>query len=274
MAGPDLVRVGVLDFGLCEVGASQIQRLRQTTESAQAAESLGFYRYWLGEHNPTAAPWSYPIEVLRDILDATSKIRVGAGGILAGLHEPSKIAEDFLALAAAHPARLDLGIARGRLTPSVSTARITHTVATLSNAAHSRVIGPSLWILGNSRASAMLATSLSAGFAINGFLPAKPQANILQFYEREWRSSDCMPSAILAISGLVCETREEALDLIADENPFITINFVGGLDDCRRRIVTIAKRFYASELMFLDLSPTHKVKLRSLELLARVALSV
>ncbi len=54
------------------------------------------------------------------VASETSRIRVGAGGIMLPNHAPLKVAETFRVLEALHPGRIDLGIGRAPGTDPVT----------------------------------------------------------------------------------------------------------------------------------------------------------
>src|SRR6185436_14253821 len=83
------------------------------TRLAQAAERLGYVRFWLAEHHnmPTVASTS-PAVLIAHVAGATERIRVGSGGVMLTNHAPLAIAEQFAMLEALHPGRIDLGIGR------------------------------------------------------------------------------------------------------------------------------------------------------------------
>ncbi|MBB6565018.1 MsnO8 family LLM class oxidoreductase [Kribbella sandramycini] len=92
-------------------GQSAAAALRETAEVAQAADDLGFRRFWLGEQHGVRGVGSAAPAVLAAVLAArTDRIRLGAGGVLLTNHQPLVIAEQFAALAAAYPSRIDLGV--------------------------------------------------------------------------------------------------------------------------------------------------------------------
>src|SRR3546814_14608808 len=74
---------------------------------------LGFTRYWVAEHHGMAGIASAATAVvIGHIAAATSRIRVGAGGIMLPNHAPIVIAEQFGTLVALFPGRIDLGLGR------------------------------------------------------------------------------------------------------------------------------------------------------------------
>src|SRR5262249_5734453 len=76
-------------------------------------ERLGYHRYWLAEHHnmPGVASAATAV-VIGHVANGTSRIRVGAGGVMLPNHAPLVIAEQFGTLEALYPGRLDLGLCR------------------------------------------------------------------------------------------------------------------------------------------------------------------
>ncbi|MEU4292710.1 MsnO8 family LLM class oxidoreductase [Kribbella sp. NPDC026596] len=92
-------------------GQSAAAALRETSEVAQAADDLGYRRFWVGEQHGVRGVGGAVPAVLAAILAArTDRIRLGAGGVLLTNHQPLVVAEQFAALAAAYPSRIDLGV--------------------------------------------------------------------------------------------------------------------------------------------------------------------
>ncbi|MGW1341954.1 MsnO8 family LLM class oxidoreductase [Kribbella sp. NPDC002412] len=105
-------------------GQSAAAALRETAEVAQAADDLGYRRFWLGEQHGVRGVGSATPAVLAAVLAArTDRIRLGSGGVLLTTHQPLVIAEQFAALAAAYPSRIDLGVGQSAdVTPSTAAA--------------------------------------------------------------------------------------------------------------------------------------------------------
>jgi luciferase family oxidoreductase group 1 len=105
--------LSLLDKSPLQKGESAAVALARTTILAQAAERLGFHRFWLAEHHgmPTLAS-SAPEVLIAHILARTSRIRVGSGGIMLQHYSAYKIAETFNTLAALAPGRVDLGVGK------------------------------------------------------------------------------------------------------------------------------------------------------------------
>ena len=105
--------LSVLDLASISRGSSPATALADTTRLAGVAEELGFHRLWVAEHHgmPAVAS-SAPAVLVGHIADATTTIRVGAGGVMLPNHAPMVIAEQFGTLEALHPGRIDLGLGR------------------------------------------------------------------------------------------------------------------------------------------------------------------
>jgi luciferase family oxidoreductase group 1 len=95
------MRLSVLDQSPIINGHTPAQAIAETIRLAQAAEQLGYYRYWLAEHHAIAALADPCPEILvTRVAAATTKIRIGTGGILLPYYSPFKVAEQFRMLEA------------------------------------------------------------------------------------------------------------------------------------------------------------------------------
>lgn len=107
------MRHSILDLAPVPEGGSTVQAIANTVQLAQAAERLGYHRFWLAEHHNMAGIASAATAVLiGHVAGATKTIRVGAGGIMLPNHAPLAIAEQFGTLATLYPDRIDLGLGR------------------------------------------------------------------------------------------------------------------------------------------------------------------
>src|SRR5258708_7031230 len=105
--------LSILDLSLVDSGLNSGQALRNTIELARLADRLGYTRYWLAEHhNTNMLASSSPEIMIAHVAEATSRIRVGSGGVMLPNHSALKVAETFRVLEALHPGRIDLGIGR------------------------------------------------------------------------------------------------------------------------------------------------------------------
>src|SRR6201986_227106 len=116
------VLVSVLDQSPISEGSTGAQALRNTIELATLADRLGYHRYWVAEHHggPMLAGPS-PEALIGPIAAATSRIRVGSGGVMLPHYSPFKVAETFSLLAGLFPGRIDLALRRAAGTDPLTT---------------------------------------------------------------------------------------------------------------------------------------------------------
>ena len=115
------IALGVLDQCPVPAGSTAEEALATSLALASAAEGLGYRRYWVAEHHNTASLASASPEVVVAAAAArTTRIRVGAGGVLLSHYSPLKVAETFRLLHALHPGRIDLGVGRAAGTDPVA----------------------------------------------------------------------------------------------------------------------------------------------------------
>ena len=115
------VPLAVLDLVPISSGSTAAQALRNSIGLAQAAERLGYARYWFAEHhlNPGVAGTS-PAVVLALTAAATSTIRIGSGAVQMGHRTALSTVEEFGLIDALHPGRLDLGLGRSAGRPKTA----------------------------------------------------------------------------------------------------------------------------------------------------------
>ena len=192
------MRLSVLDQSPIISGHTPAQAIHETIKLAQAADELGYHRYWLAEHHAIAALADPCPEILATrVAAATSKIRVGTGGVLLPYYSPLKIAEQFRMLEALYPGRIDLGIGRapgGDRTTALAMGggsysgaedfpeQVQFLVAYLDDAlpaghpfAKVKAMpagptAPQVWLLGSSDYSGALAAQLGLRFAFAHFI--------------------------------------------------------------------------------------------------------
>ena len=105
--------LAVLDFVGIEYGESAAASIAGAVRIAQAVEAAGYRRYWVSEHhNMTSLACTAPELLTAHIGAQTSRIRVGAAGIMLPNHAPLKVAETFRTLLAMYPGRIDLALGR------------------------------------------------------------------------------------------------------------------------------------------------------------------
>jgi luciferase family oxidoreductase group 1 len=206
----------LLDLVPVVEGGSVAQALRNAGDLAAHAESLGFSRYWTAEHHGmTGIASAATSVVLAHIGQATSTIRIGAGGIMLPNHAPLAIAEQFGTLDALFPGRIDLGLGRAPGSDQIVARAMRRSLNTDPNAFPNDVVelqsyfagdgqtgvqatpgagaDVSLWILGSSTYGAQLAAMLGLPYAFASHFAPDALMSAIEIYRRTFR-----PSAVLA----------------------------------------------------------------------------
>ena len=107
------MKLSILDQSTVAEGRGPGEAIRETLALAKLAEGWGYERYWVAEHHNTASNAGSAPEILISAIAATTqRIRVGSAGIMLPHYAPLKIAEQFRALEAVAPGRIDLGVGR------------------------------------------------------------------------------------------------------------------------------------------------------------------
>src|SRR6059058_3526189 len=107
------LRLSVLDQSPISEGMTGADALRNTVDLARLADELGYRRYWVAEHHGTPMlACASPEALIAPIACATTRIRVGSGGVMLPHYSPLKVAETYSMLSGIFPARIDLGVGR------------------------------------------------------------------------------------------------------------------------------------------------------------------
>ena len=239
------LRLSVLDQSPVSEGTTGAQALENTLDLARLADELGYHRYWVAEHHgtPTLASTS-PEVLIGPIALATSRIRVGSGGVILHHYSPRKVAESFSVLSGLFGDRIDLGVGRGMSADPVTThalqrdrrepapddyeEQLAELLAYLDGrpppdrrfaglAALPGLPGrPEPWLLGSSLESAIWAGRLGLPYAFGDFInPGR--AEIAELYRDYFVSSERLSAARLAVgvAAICAESDEEAERLAA-----------------------------------------------------------
>ena len=110
-----MLKFSILDLSPITERASAVDALRDSVILARQVENFGYHRFWLAEHHniPTIASAANTV-IIGQILAATKRLKVGAGGVMLPDHSPLVVAEQYSTLAAYYPDRVDLGLAARR----------------------------------------------------------------------------------------------------------------------------------------------------------------
>ena len=236
----------MLDLVPVRTDQSTADALAASVRLAQAADRLGFTRYWVAEHhNMAAVAATSPPVLIAHLAARTSRIRVGSGGVMLPNHAPLAVAEQFALLEAAAPGRIDLGIGRAPGSDPVTSMALRgaagrddsdianfpqyldDVVALMGpegvrvaiprqqyvlKATPRAVSVPQLWLLGSSMYSAHLAAAKGLPYVFAHHFSGEGTAEALETYRREFRPSDVAtePLTFLTVNAAVAPTREEA----------------------------------------------------------------
>jgi luciferase family oxidoreductase group 1 len=231
-----VIPLSVLDLSPITEGSTASQSLANTLDLARHAERLGYNRYWLAEHHnmPGIASAATSV-VIAHVAGGTSRIRVGAGGIMLPNHAPLVIAEQFGTLAALHPGRIDLGLGRAPGT-DMNTARalrrnleagvdnFPQDVVELINyfapaepgqrvrAVPGEGQNVPVWILGSSTYGAQLAAMLGLPYAFASHFAPADLEHALDVYRSRFQPSQFLdkPYVMLGLNVFAAETDAEA----------------------------------------------------------------
>ncbi len=301
------MRLSVLDQSPIAAGKNKAEALQETITLARAAEEDGYHRFWLAEHHDSPGfAGTTPSLMAMAVLEATTGITVGSGGVLLGLHEPWQIAESFDILAALHPGRVNLGVGRAG---SGGTDTFNEKIIEL----HARLgLMPGMegrddvdiWLLGAGTGSAPLAAAIGAGYAHAHFLNTASGCSALANYRENFQPGPVRgnPESLLAIRVIAASTDAEAQELanpvrlwrarkdLGLDEPFPvstspatwssqelrrsenneTRLIVGAAESVAHQLVTLAEELGVEELMISTPVPRLEDRINSNRLIARV----
>lgn len=241
---PDL---SVLDLVPVRTGQTSADAVAASLSLARRADELGYTRYWYAEHHnmPSVASTTPPV-LIAATAARTERIRVGSGGVMLPNHAPLVVAEQFAALEALAPGRIDLGIGRAPGSDPVISALLrasgptsevdrfeehlgdiralagdgaTVTINTRDGLRDYEVRAtpapaglPELWLLGSSDYSAHLAARLGLPYVFAHHFSGEGTERALAIYRGEFRPSEALatPRTFLTLNAVVADTAEEA----------------------------------------------------------------
>ena len=239
------LRLSVLDLVPVRSGQTSAGAVAASVRLAQLADRLGYTRYWFAEHHnmPAVASTTPPVLVAA-VAARTERIRVGSGGVMLPNHAPLVVAEQFAALEALAPGRIDLGIGRAPgsdpvitqllrvsgptadvdrfpdhvadilslLSPDGASLRLTSGREYAIAATPAATEVPTLWLLGSSDYSAKLAAELGLPYVFANHFSGDGLERALELYRTEYRPSEAhpVPETFLTVNASIAPTVEEA----------------------------------------------------------------
>jgi luciferase family oxidoreductase group 1 len=202
---------------------------------AAHAEGWGYERFWVAEHHNAAGIASAATSiVLGHVAAGTSRIRVGAGGIMLPNHAPLIIAEQFGTLAQLYPGRIDLGLGRAPGTDQLTVRALRRPMSGVdsfpqdimelqgyfSDQAATRQIqavpaagtNVPLWILGSSTYGAQLAAELGLPYAFASHFAPDLLLPALEIYRSRFKPSAQLarPHAMVGVNIVAADTQSQA----------------------------------------------------------------
>lgn len=239
------IALSVLDLVPVASGQTSAQAIASSLSLAQTADRLGYRRYWFAEHHnmPAVASTTPPV-LIAAAATRTSRIRLGSGGVMLPNHAPLIVAEQFAALEAIAPGRIDLGLGRAPgsdpvitqllrgsgttsdveqfprhvqdiaalLSGEGATVRFTsggeYTVRSTPAATGS----PEVWLLGSSDYSAQLAASHGLPYVFANHFSGQGLERALDLYRSGYRPSEEHPEprTFLTVNVVAAPTADEA----------------------------------------------------------------
>tara|TARA_B100000513_G_scaffold195390_1_gene125931 strand:- start:332 stop:1369 length:1038 start_codon:yes stop_codon:yes gene_type:complete len=236
--------LSVLDLVPVRRGQTSADAVGASLRLAERADELGFRRYWFAEHHnmPAVASTTPPV-LIALAAGRTRSIRLGSGGVMLPNHAPFVVAEQFAALEAAAPGRIDLGLGRAPGSDPVITAllrssgptsdadrfpsHVNDILALLRRDGASLQLGerdytvratpaaagvPEVWLLGSSDFSAQLAARLGLPYVFAHHFAGEGTERALDLYRTGFQPSEhaAAPRTFVTVNVVVGETREEA----------------------------------------------------------------
>ncbi len=253
-----MTKLGVLDQSPIRHGGSAAQALAETVDLARACERFGYHRYWVAEHHNTKSfAGSAPEILISKIASETSRIRVGAGGIMLPHYSPLKVAECFKLLEALYPGRIDLGLGRAPGTDQRTSAALQpgpkaypievfpQQIELLQRfladdfpadhpyqGIHAMPLGPmqpEAWLLGSSVQGALYAAEFGLPYCHAHFITPEASEQSVAIYRERFRPSPQLaePYAALGVNALAADTQEQAQHIAKSRNLWVTHLLMG-----------------------------------------------
>lgn len=231
-----MIPFSILDLSPVGEGENVSKALENSRRMAIKAEEQGYERIWLAEHHgmPGIASAATSI-VIAHVGAATSRIRVGSGGIMLPNHSPLVIAEQFGTLAALLPGRVDLGLGRAPGTDMRTARALRRNLdAGAENFPHDIIelqqylgapqpdqsilsvpgmnTNVPIWLLGSSVYSAHLAAALGLPYSFASHFAPDMLMDAIAIYRERFQPSATLkePHVMVGVMGVGAETDEEA----------------------------------------------------------------
>lgn len=255
-----MIKLGVLDQVYVSEGRTATDGLYESTRLAQAADRLGYSRFWVSEHHSMRAlAFSSPEVLIAHLAANTERIRVGSGGIMLPHYSAYKVAENFRLLEALHPGRIDLGLGRAPGGMPLATRALQQDKYVDVNKYPQQVLdiigyfhdampaghpfekliaspviptAPEVWLLGSSGESARIAAMLGTSYAFAEFFGTPGGEEATNYYNSHFEPNQVLednPRSMIATLAVCAETEEEA-DRLARSSDLLFLGIRTGLE--------------------------------------------
>lgn len=236
--------LSLLDLTQITSGSTASEAIQRSVDLAILADQLGYYRVWYAEHhNSPGLASGTPELMIEHVASRTSRLRVGAGGVMLPNHAPLRVAEAFRLLEAMHPGRIDLGLGRAPGTDTITAYAMRRSREALTGDDYPELLTellafdggafpgdhpfrsvrpvpvdtalPPIFLLGSSDFSARLAGETGLGYAYAAHINGRGAVPAMLDYRDSFRPSERYrePYAILTVSVTVGETSAHAQEL-------------------------------------------------------------
>jgi luciferase family oxidoreductase group 1 len=237
--------LSVLDLVPVRTGQTSAEAIAASLGLAEIADRLGYRRYWFAEHHnmPAVASTTPPV-LIAAAASRTERMRLGSGGVMLPNHAPLIVAEQFAALEAIAPGRIDLGLGRAPGSDPVITQLLRTTGTTSDVEQFPRYVqdislllsgegatvrftsggeytvhstpaatgAPVVWLLGSSDYSAQLAASQGLPYVFANHFSGQGLERALDLYRSGYQPSEAHPEprTFLTVNAVASPTVEEA----------------------------------------------------------------
>ncbi|MFB7250033.1 LLM class flavin-dependent oxidoreductase [Microbacterium sp. NPDC056234] len=237
--------LSVLDLVPVRTGQTSTEAIAASLSLAEIADRLGYRRYWFAEHHnmPAVASTTPPV-LIAAAATRTKTLRLGSGGVMLPNHAPLIVAEQFAALEAIAPGRIDLGLGRAPGSDPVITQLLRGSGTTSDVEQFPRHVQditlllsgdgaqvqftsggeytvrstpaatgvPEVWLLGSSDYSAQLAAAQGLPYVFANHFSGQGLERALDLYRSGYQPSEQHPTprTFLTVNVVASPTQEEA----------------------------------------------------------------
>ncbi|UYO97600.1 LLM class flavin-dependent oxidoreductase [Microbacterium sp. M28] len=237
--------LSVLDLVPVRTGQTSTEAISASLDLVGIADRLGYRRYWFAEHHnmPAVASTTPPV-LIAAAASRTKTLRLGSGGVMLPNHAPLIVAEQFAALEAIAPGRIDLGLGRAPGSDPVITQLLRGSGTTSDVEQFPRHVQditlllsgegaqvqftsggeytvrstpaatgvPEVWLLGSSDYSAQLAAAQGLPYVFANHFSGQGLERALDLYRSGYQPSEAHPEprTFLTVNVVASPTQDEA----------------------------------------------------------------